>query len=104
MMPTPDFGSYHPKRPNGYARPASDLTAMAAAGQTLGAHMWFHEDMVHALTNGRTANGWTGGHDDHGRPYLRLTILGVTHTWIITGQTDCDQIPGTVLMEGTWPD
>lgn len=104
-MPTPDHGTFQPTSP-GKARAAADVTTMTAGGAVLGAHMWFHEDMVRSLTGGRPeAKGWSGGIDDRGRKYIRLTVLGVQHTWVITGERrECPQIPGTWLEEGVWPD
>jgi hypothetical protein len=104
MIPEPELGSHRNYSPGRGVAPR-DVTNRVAAGQTIGSRMWFHEDMVRALTNGQTNAGWTGGTDDRGRRYIRLTVLGVAHTWVITGERrECPQIPNTWLEEGIWPD
>ena len=102
-MRTPDYGHHHPQRP-GHGVDAKEVAFRATHGANLGSRMWFHEDMVHALTHGAARDGWSGGIDARG-PYIRWGGVGVGagYVWRITdNETDCDAIPGTKLIEGIW--
>lgn len=78
---------------------------MAAQGANLGSRVWFHEDMVNALSGGRVRAGWSGTVGPDGVLTIRLQVLGVTHVWRLTGERrECPSMPGTWLHEGRWPD
>lgn len=105
MMHTPDYGTHTPRPPTRQGRDAGALTTMAAQGATLGSVMWFHDDMVNALRGGRVRDGWSGTVGPDGALVIRLTVLGVTHAWRLTGERkECPPMPGTWLHEGRWPD
>jgi hypothetical protein len=103
MIPEPDTGSHKP-RPPGRAIEARNAANRGNIGGTYGAQMWFHEDMVQALTRGQHRAGWTGEIRD-GNAYIHLTTFGARHTWVLTGIVrECPQMPNTVICEGIWPD
>lgn len=103
-FPTPDIGS-HRRRAPGKAVEARAAAHRGVAGETFGAQMWFHEDMVNALRGGAQRAGWTGEVTTDGRTVLAITTFGVRHRWVLTGErTECPTMPGTWLYEGIWPD
>lgn len=104
MMPTPDIG-YHRTTPPRTALSTSAVQHGAALGMTIGAQMWFDDDMVTALRGGAHRHGWTGTVDDRGRTVIQLDVMGATYRWVLTGvTTDHEAVPGRVLHEGVWPD
>lgn len=104
-MKHPDIGSHRALPPTQAVGSASQVTGRVAMGQTIGATMWFDDDMVQALRRGATRAGWGATTDAIGRTVITLDVLGTHHRWVLTGDTrPHHQTPGRVVHEGVWPD
>lgn len=104
MVKQPDIGSYLPLPPSG-GEGARAVTRRIATGETIGAVMWFDDDMVIALRGGATRAGWRATTDAIGRTVIVLDVLGTHHRWTLTGVTRAHHAaPGRVVHEGIWPD
>lgn len=106
MVKQPDIGTYLPSPPSrGVGNSARAIQHRIAKGETIGAVMWFDDDMVVALRGGARRAGWSATVDAIGRTIIMLDVLGTHHRWMLTGRTrPHESAPGRVVHEGQWPD